>query len=29
LRRTGILTEKPDVRFLVNLTVKLLPWKRR
>jgi hemolysin activation/secretion protein len=29
LRRTGLLTEKPDVRFLVNLTVKLLPWKRR
>ncbi len=29
LRSAGILAEKPDVRFLVNLTVKLLPWKRR
>ncbi|HMT43715.1 MAG TPA: ShlB/FhaC/HecB family hemolysin secretion/activation protein [Chakrabartia sp.] len=28
LRKTGLQAKRGDVRFLVNLTVKLLPWKR-
>jgi hemolysin activation/secretion protein len=29
LRKAGLLTAKPDTRFLMNLTIRLLPWKRR
>ena len=29
LKKAGLLTERPDVRFLMNLTIRLLPWKRR
>lgn len=28
LKRAGLQAKRGDVRFLVNLTVKLLPWKR-
>lgn len=28
LRRTGLQADKGDVRFLMSLTVKLLPWRR-
>ncbi len=29
LKKAGLQTERADARVLVNLTIKLLPWKRR
>ncbi len=29
LKKAGLLTARPDARFLMNLTIRLLPWKRR
>jgi hemolysin activation/secretion protein len=29
LKKAGLQTERADTRVLVNLTIKLLPWKRR
>ena len=28
LRKTGSQTKRNDIRFMINLTVKLLPWTR-
>ncbi len=28
LHKTGLQAKRGDVRFLINLTVKLIPWRR-